>query len=55
MEWPSIEAKEGISETKILYKFDYLPAGLFNRAQASKFQTAPEIKCNEFYYDRVCS
>ncbi|XP_021359968.1 uncharacterized protein LOC110454660 isoform X1 [Mizuhopecten yessoensis] len=32
-EWPDIIKDEGIYEMKLVYKFDYLPSGLFNRAQ----------------------
>ncbi|XP_060062845.1 uncharacterized protein LOC132543370 [Ylistrum balloti] len=32
-EWPDINKDEGIYEMKMVYKFDYLPAGLFNRGQ----------------------
>ncbi|XP_060080095.1 uncharacterized protein LOC132559485 [Ylistrum balloti] len=31
--WPQIQQDEGIFETKMIYKFDYLPGGLFNRGQ----------------------
>ncbi|XP_076445934.1 uncharacterized protein LOC143283637 [Babylonia areolata] len=36
--WPSIEGKKNFRETKMVYKFAYLPAGLFNRAQVRLFQ-----------------
>ncbi|PVD34730.1 hypothetical protein C0Q70_06007 [Pomacea canaliculata] len=36
--WPSIEGREGVKETKMLYDFAYLPTGLFNRAQVRLFQ-----------------
>ncbi|KAL8560611.1 hypothetical protein ACOMHN_062576 [Nucella lapillus] len=32
-EWPEVEKGSGLMETKMTYKFDYLPAGLFNRGQ----------------------
>ncbi|KAK7503510.1 hypothetical protein BaRGS_00005049 [Batillaria attramentaria] len=32
-EWPELEKGSGLRETKMVYKFDYLPAGLFNRGQ----------------------
>ncbi|XP_062596866.1 uncharacterized protein LOC134258357 [Saccostrea cucullata] len=32
-EWPEADKKSGITETKMVYLFDYLPAGLFNRGQ----------------------
>ncbi|XP_076465791.1 uncharacterized protein LOC143297367 [Babylonia areolata] len=32
-EWPEVEKGSGLLETKMTYKFDYLPAGLFNRGQ----------------------
>ncbi|XP_069138297.1 uncharacterized protein [Argopecten irradians] len=31
--WPEVKQDEGVFETKMIYKFDYLPGGLFNRAQ----------------------
>lgn len=31
--WPEIERGSDIHENKMVYTFDYLPAGLFNRAQ----------------------
>ena len=34
-EWPEVEKGSGMRETKMIYKFDYLPAGLFNRGQVS--------------------
>ncbi|KAL4230338.1 hypothetical protein ACF0H5_010721 [Mactra antiquata] len=36
--WPSIRDQEGIRETKMVYRFTYLPSGLFNRAQVRLFQ-----------------
>ena len=34
LQWPVLEgSKSGSRETKMVYKFAYLPAGLFNRAQ----------------------
>ncbi|CAC5389321.1 LRRK2 [Mytilus coruscus] len=35
--WPYLTEEEGIRESKIEYKFTYLPTGLFNRAQARLF------------------
>ncbi|XP_055863720.1 uncharacterized protein LOC106053574 [Biomphalaria glabrata] len=32
-EWPEIQKEDLNKETKMVYRFDYLPAGLFNRAQ----------------------
>ncbi|WAR28668.1 PATS1-like protein [Mya arenaria] len=32
-EWPVVEKGSDIRETKMVYTFDYLPVGLFNRAQ----------------------
>eukprot|EP00105_Crassostrea_gigas_P045169 XP_019929317.1 PREDICTED: uncharacterized protein LOC105344416 isoform X2 [Crassostrea gigas] len=32
-EWPEPDKKNGVTETKMVYMFDYLPAGLFNRGQ----------------------
>ncbi|ELT89642.1 hypothetical protein CAPTEDRAFT_187033 [Capitella teleta] len=37
-EYPWPNAQEGCSESKIVYHFDYLPAGLFNRAQVRLYQ-----------------
>ncbi|XP_041377257.1 uncharacterized protein LOC121389673 [Gigantopelta aegis] len=31
--WPAVDKENGFRETKMIYVFDYLPAGLFNRAQ----------------------
>lgn len=31
--WPTVSETEDVKETQMLYKFDYLPPGLFNRAQ----------------------
>ena len=31
--WPTVKRDSGEREMKMIYKFDYLPAGLFNRAQ----------------------
>ncbi|XP_052813517.1 uncharacterized protein LOC128240741 isoform X2 [Mya arenaria] len=36
LEWP--RKKEGVRETKMVYRFTYLPSGLFNRAQVRLFQ-----------------
>ncbi|KAL8604081.1 hypothetical protein ACOMHN_024906 [Nucella lapillus] len=38
LQWPSIEGQKRVRETKMMYKFAYLPAGLFNRAQVRLFQ-----------------
>ncbi|XP_062577173.1 uncharacterized protein LOC134239045 [Saccostrea cucullata] len=35
--WPESDVEHGIRENKMLYKFAYLPAGLFNRAQVRLF------------------
>ncbi|CAG2236821.1 ISWI [Mytilus edulis] len=35
--WPYLTEEEGIRESKIEYKFTYLPTGLYNRAQARLF------------------
>ncbi|XP_033749498.1 LOW QUALITY PROTEIN: uncharacterized protein LOC117334139 [Pecten maximus] len=32
-EWPVMSKNDGVYETMMIYKFDYLPAGLFNRGQ----------------------
>nr|XP_022323918.1 uncharacterized protein LOC111124909 isoform X4 [Crassostrea virginica] len=37
LEWPEADLEHGIRENKMLYKFAYLPAGLFNRAQVRLF------------------
>lgn len=39
--------EHGIRENKMLYKFAYLPAGLFNRAQVSLHGS--QINIQEFY------
>ncbi|XP_053405125.1 uncharacterized protein LOC123565346 [Mercenaria mercenaria] len=36
--WPEIERGSDLRENKMVYTFDYLPAGLFNRAQIILFQ-----------------
>ncbi|KAK2167471.1 hypothetical protein LSH36_27g04002 [Paralvinella palmiformis] len=37
-DWPDVEHNDSITETKMIYKFDYLPAGLFNRIQVRLYQ-----------------
>ncbi|XP_070533769.1 uncharacterized protein [Ptychodera flava] len=37
-QWPDIDSQPGFRETKMLYQFEYLPAGLFNRAQVRLYQ-----------------
>jgi len=32
-DWPEVSTQPGFKEIKMLYKFEYLPAGLFNRVQ----------------------
>ena len=34
-DWPTVSENDDAKETQMLYKFDYLPPGLFNRAQVS--------------------
>ncbi|XP_053405100.1 uncharacterized protein LOC123566493 [Mercenaria mercenaria] len=36
--WPEIEKDSDLKENKMIYKFDYLPAGLFNRGQVRLHQ-----------------
>ncbi|XP_064618850.1 uncharacterized protein LOC135482601 [Lineus longissimus] len=36
--WPSIDRKKGRRETKMEYKFEYLPVGLFNRGQVRLYE-----------------
>ncbi|KAK3777048.1 hypothetical protein RRG08_008898 [Elysia crispata] len=38
LSWPAPDLSKNIKETKLIYKFTYLPAGLFNRAQVRLFQ-----------------
>ena len=38
IEWPDIQQEENINETQIVYQFEYLPAGLFNRVQVRLYQ-----------------
>ncbi|XP_060065175.1 uncharacterized protein LOC132545509 [Ylistrum balloti] len=38
LSWPDIDKNTGVRENKLVYKFSYLPAGLFNRAQVRLFQ-----------------
>ncbi|XP_033743245.1 uncharacterized protein LOC117329409 isoform X2 [Pecten maximus] len=38
LNWPDMDRDSGIRENKLVYKFSYLPAGLFNRAQVRLFQ-----------------
>ncbi|KAL3880394.1 hypothetical protein ACJMK2_032638 [Sinanodonta woodiana] len=33
LDWPSVKGRGDVRETKMVYKFSYLPSGLFNRAQ----------------------
>ncbi|KAK3588393.1 hypothetical protein CHS0354_028970 [Potamilus streckersoni] len=33
LDWPSVTGRSDVRETKMVYKFSYLPSGLFNRAQ----------------------
>lgn len=37
-EWPEPDKKNGITETKMVYVFDYLPSGLFNRGQVKHYR-----------------
>ncbi|WAR27954.1 PATS1-like protein [Mya arenaria] len=37
-QWEDVEKNSGIKENKMIYKFDYLPAGLFNRGQVRLHQ-----------------
>ncbi|KAK3098103.1 hypothetical protein FSP39_016142 [Pinctada imbricata] len=37
-DWPEADRSKGILENKMIYKFDHLPAGLFNRAQVRLHQ-----------------
>ncbi|CAD5126586.1 DgyrCDS14676 [Dimorphilus gyrociliatus] len=41
--WEKESLKEGESETKMVYKFDYLPFGLFNRVQVRLFEYGDEF------------
>ena len=51
--WPKIEEEVGIRESKIQYKFTYLPTGLFNRAQARLFsQGFTDNKLLEFLWKK---
>ena len=36
--WPNVEDTPGFKETKMEYRFKYLPAGLFNRVQVRLYQ-----------------
>ncbi|KAL5014229.1 hypothetical protein ScPMuIL_008499 [Solemya velum] len=38
IDWPAINPDSGIRESKMIYIFQYLPAGLFNRAQVRLHQ-----------------
>ncbi|GFN82127.1 leucine-rich repeat serine/threonine-protein kinase 1, partial [Plakobranchus ocellatus] len=38
LNWPAPDLTKNVKETKLIYKFTYLPAGLFNRAQVRLFQ-----------------
>jgi len=31
--WPTVSENDDVKEIQMLYKFNYLPPGLFNRAQ----------------------
>ncbi|KAK0062250.1 hypothetical protein Bpfe_008351, partial [Biomphalaria pfeifferi] len=37
LQWPLADITKNLKETKLIYKFSYLPAGLFNRAQVRLF------------------
>ncbi|XP_013397728.1 probable serine/threonine-protein kinase pats1 [Lingula anatina] len=37
-DWPELDRENGEREAKMIYKFDYLPAGLFNRAQVRLYE-----------------
>ncbi|KAL4228297.1 hypothetical protein ACF0H5_013728 [Mactra antiquata] len=36
--WPEVDRETDIKQNKLIYKFDYLPAGLFNRGQVRLHQ-----------------
>ncbi|XP_048249171.1 uncharacterized protein LOC124124359 [Haliotis rufescens] len=38
LNWPLIPRNSDVRQTKMMYKFSYLPAGLFNRVQVRLFQ-----------------
>ncbi len=40
-DWPDVSDDPAVRESKMLYKFEYLPAGLFNRGQVTSLK--PEI------------
>ena len=42
-EWPEVEKGSGMRETKMIYKFDYLPAGLFNRGQVGSVPSFTDL------------
>ena len=42
-DWPMLEAQDDVKEEKMIYKFTYLPTGLFNRAQVRLSQTSKII------------
>ena len=43
-EWPNVDDEPDVRETHIVYTFDYLPAGLFNRAQVRLYQFSDSSK-----------
>lgn len=45
-EWPEPDKKNGVTETKMVYMFDYLPAGLFNRGQV-RWRLSVRENCNQ--------
>lgn len=44
-EWPEPDKKNGVTETKMVYMFDYLPAGLFKRGQV-RWRLSVRENCN---------
>lgn len=47
--WPEIDKDSELKENKMIYKFDYLPAGLFNRGQVSLVPKITLLKCSTCY------
>ena len=50
-EWPEVEKGSGMRETKMIYKFDYLPAGLFNRGQVGSVPSFTDLDMGDYVAD----
>ena len=46
-----MEKGSGMRETKMIYKFDYLPAGLFNRGQVGSVPSFTDLDMGDYIAD----